>query len=98
GASEVLIEPDLVPDLLRLGYAITTHKSQGSGWHTVVVAEPSAVNLHPNRWTYTSVTRASHHLYVISELSEASWWSMAFREPPLRPSSLEERVRALRLA
>lgn len=97
GANDVLIEPDLVPELLRLGYAITTHKSQGSGWNTVVVAEPGVVTLHPNRWTYTSVTRASNQLYIVSQLNEGAWWSMAFREPPPRPSSLEQRVRLLRL-
>jgi len=96
GASEVLIDRDLVPELLRLGYAITTHKAQGSGWHTVVVAEPGAVTLHPNRWTYTSVTRASHHLYLVSELTEAAWWAMAFREPPPAPTSLERRIVAAR--
>jgi len=96
GSSDVLIEPYQVPELLRLGYAITAHKSQGSGWHTVLVAEPGRVTLHPNRWAYTSVTRASHQLYIISELSEGMWWSSVFREPPSVPSSLEERVLSLR--
>lgn len=96
GPSTVLIEPDLVPELLRLGYAITTHKAQGSGFSVVAVAEPGRVTLHPNRWTYTSVTRASDQLYIISTLPEGMWWSMAFREPPARPSSLEQRVLSLR--
>jgi exodeoxyribonuclease V alpha subunit len=92
----VPIEFDLVPDLLRLGYAITTHKSQGSGWPAVIVAEPGSVTLHPNRWTYTSVTRAAEHLVIVSQLDAGHWWEMAFRELPLGPSTLERRVLALR--
>lgn len=97
GSSTVLIAPDLVSDLLRLGYAITTHKAQGSGFSAVAVAEPGVVTLHPNRWTYTSITRASQQLYIISALNEGSWWSMALREPPPQPSSLEKRAQFLRL-
>lgn len=95
GQSNIRMAPDLVPELLRLGYAITTHKAQGSGFSAVVVAEPGNVTLHPNRWTYTSITRASHQLFIVSELSEAAWWAMALREPPARATSLEQRVRML---
>ena len=70
-----------MPELLRLGYAITTHKAQGSGFATVVVAEPGNVTLHPHRWTYTSVTRASNQLYIVSQLNEAAWWSIALASP-----------------
>lgn len=96
GASVVLIEFELVSQLLRLGYAITTHKSQGSGWHTVVVVEPQWHRLTPNRWAYTSITRAAQRLVLITELQERDWWRMVMNDPPIDSGVLHERVQELR--
>lgn len=45
------------------GYALTAHKSQGSGWKKVFVnVEPTVVN--DFRWSYSAVTRAKESVYV----------------------------------
>lgn len=49
------------------GYAITTHKAQGSEWDNVLVFEerfPFDVFEH-RRWLYTAVTRASKKLVIV---------------------------------
>ena len=57
----------LVPMEFTYGYAITTHKSQGSEWDKVLVIEekfPYDKEEHA-RWLYTAVTRASSRLVLI---------------------------------
>jgi len=45
------------------GYAITTHKAQGSQWDDVVVFDESSVfGSDRFAWAYTAVTRAAKHL------------------------------------
>ena len=57
------------------GYAITTHKSQGSEWDHVVVAGHGVWSLPPYggtngaRWWYTAVTRASRKVTAIESFS-----------------------------
>ncbi len=52
---------DLV--LADYGYAITTHKSQGSEWDRVVVIDEQAPRLwDARRWRYTAITRARKEL------------------------------------
>lgn len=49
------------------GYAITTHKAQGSQWNRVLVFEegfPQSREEH-SRWMYTAVTRAADKLVVV---------------------------------
>lgn len=47
------------------GYALTTHKSQGSQWDSVIVFdEGSAFRDDARRWLYTAVTRAAKELVV----------------------------------
>ena len=47
------------------GYALTTHKAQGSQWNDVlVVDESSSFGSHAWRWLYTAVTRASDKVLV----------------------------------
>ncbi|MEZ9901807.1 ATP-dependent DNA helicase [Vibrio breoganii] len=53
---------------VKYGYAITTHKAQGSEWANVIV---QCDTYHPNkrtkeyfRWLYTSITRTSKSLFV----------------------------------
>lgn len=49
------------------GYAITTHKAQGSQWDNVLmINEPPFRDVElNNRWAYTSVTRAAKILCII---------------------------------
>lgn len=58
---------DLMPRDFAYGYAITTHKSQGSEWDKVVVIEEKFPydKIEHARWLYTSVTRASQKLVLI---------------------------------
>ena len=58
---------DIVPREFAFGYAITTHKAQGSEWDKVLVIEekfpfPKEENA---RWLYTAVTRASEKLVLV---------------------------------
>lgn len=57
----------LVPMEFTYGYAITTHKAQGSEWDKVLVMEekfPFEKEEHA-RWLYTAVTRASEKLVLV---------------------------------
>jgi exodeoxyribonuclease-5 len=47
------------------GYAITTHKSQGSQWDNVVVVDEWRSGGIYNNWLYTAVTRAVENVRVI---------------------------------
>lgn len=48
------------------GYALTTHKAQGSAWRRVlVVDESNCFREHARRWLYTAVTRASESVTVV---------------------------------
>lgn len=48
------------------GWAITTHKAQGSQWPDVIVHDESGVfGDDAHRWLYTAITRAAHDLTVI---------------------------------
>ena len=49
------------------GYAVTTHKAQGSEWDKVLILEekfPFEKEEHA-RWLYTAVTRASEKLVLV---------------------------------
>lgn len=49
------------------GYALTTHKAQGSQWDRIVVFDESATfQDDANRWLYTAVTRASKSVTVLT--------------------------------
>lgn len=58
---------DIIPKEFAYGYAITTHKAQGSEWDKVLVLEerfPFSKEEHA-RWLYTAVTRASDKLVLL---------------------------------
>lgn len=58
---------NLIPYEFAYGYAITTHKAQGSEWDKVLVIEenfPFNEEEHA-RWLYTACTRASEKLVLI---------------------------------
>lgn len=53
---------------IDLGYAVTTHKAQGSEWsHITYVMNKSATALLSRHNLYTAVTRARKHVTVISD-------------------------------
>lgn len=59
----------MVPSEFTYGYAITTHKAQGSQWDKVLVIEenfPFAKEEHA-RWLYTATTRAAEKLVVVKK-------------------------------
>jgi exodeoxyribonuclease-5 len=54
-------------DEFDYGYALTTHKAQGSQWDRVVLFDESyAFREHRARWLYTAVTRAAKALTVVA--------------------------------
>jgi exodeoxyribonuclease-5 len=47
------------------GYAITTHKAQGSQWDDVLILDQSSTfGHHADRWLYTAITRAAHRVRI----------------------------------
>ena len=53
-------------DEFTYGYALTTHKAQGSEWPNVyLVDESSAFRGDADKWLYTAVTRASEKLLMV---------------------------------
>lgn len=60
---------NIVPKEFTFGYAITTHKAQGSEWDKVLVIEenfPFSTVEHA-RWLYTAATRASEKLVIVKK-------------------------------
>lgn len=90
---EVFIPTVLAEDLLCLGYAVTAHKAQGSGWPTVMMYEPEAVMPSvANRLTYTAITRAETHFQLFSGLTPEAWWRSAIAPEQYRHSTLLARI------
>ena len=56
-----------IPEEVAYGYAITTHKAQGSQWDKVLVLEETFPfnKLEHARWLYTAATRAVQKLVLI---------------------------------
>lgn len=55
-------------NLIELGYAITAHKSQGSGWNSVIVAVDSGSYMMLScEWLYTAITRTIKHCILVGE-------------------------------
>jgi exodeoxyribonuclease V alpha subunit len=52
-------------DSLKLGYALTIHKSQGSQWKRVVVCLPSNGRMIDRSLVYTAVTRAQEEIVLL---------------------------------
>lgn len=53
---------------VELGYAISTHKSQGSEWDFVLLMiNGNSSMLHSSEMLYTAMTRVKKHLFLISD-------------------------------
>lgn len=84
----------LVDSHIRLGYVITVHKAQGSGWPAVFSVEGGPVWAYANRLYYTAVTRAERSATLITSLDRAGWWDNATALEPARQSTLLARRRS----
>jgi exodeoxyribonuclease-5 len=68
GAEKTLSDTPRSLTLWDFGYCLTAHKSQGSEWDRVLVAEQIASAWSAQRWRYTTATRAAKSLvYCRSE-------------------------------
>lgn len=62
---DVIIEGDMLLEL-QLGYAISCHKAQGSGFPYVIVAcDPVAYQLLTKQWLYTALSRAKKYCVLV---------------------------------
>jgi len=61
---------DIAPRQFAFGYAITTHKAQGSEWDKVTVIEENFPfdKIEHARWLYTACTRSSEKLVLIRRI------------------------------
>lgn len=94
---EVTIPEQLAEDLLCLGYCVTAHKGQGSGWPVVIIFQLDAVRSRslPNRWWYTSVSRAEECLFIFTQMSMGEFWHNATEKEIPVVSTLQKRVQGL---
>ena len=56
-------DPYLSAIKIKYGYAITTHKAQGSEWNHVFLYPELPLDENRLKWMYTAVTRAKQELY-----------------------------------
>lgn len=60
---KITIEP---PMDFEYGYAITTHKAQGSSWSKILLwNEPFGTREEKTKWLYTAITRAENKLVIL---------------------------------
>jgi exodeoxyribonuclease V alpha subunit len=89
-ASGPVTVPARVTSDLRLGWAITVHRAQGSEWPAVVTVLPGeAAGMLSRPLVYTAFTRAQRHLSVVHA---------AGRALPRAVANVRERPRRTRLA
>lgn len=67
GIGKVLLSGKQV-ESLRLGYAMTVHKSQGSTIPCVIVVLPFQYMLNSRELLYTAITRASKECYLLTSM------------------------------
>lgn len=83
-------------DLMQLGYCVTVHKAQGSGWDTLILYQPEPVKFSPRRFYYTSVTRAKHLVEFYTTLTQRAFWQNACQADHDPDSTLVQRVEEAR--
>lgn len=60
---------------MRLGYAVTIHKSQGSEWPNVIMT-PGNSSFGTRKLVYTGITRAKENLTLIGDMSQVQNMAM----------------------
>lgn len=80
-------------DLLQLGYCVSVHKSQGSGWEAVILYQPFEVKFEPRKFYYTAATRAKNQLYIVTTMSELEFWRNVCKADNETPSTLLKRMK-----
>lgn len=96
GEGERRIPLEDARDLMQLGYAVTVHKAQGSGWDTVILYQPEPVKFSPRRFYYTSVTRAKNAVHFFTTLTSREFWVNAMQADNDPNSTLIQRVHEAR--
>jgi exodeoxyribonuclease V alpha subunit len=93
---EIPMSVGMAEKLLCLGYCLTVHKAQGSGWPLVIIFQPDAVDSRalPNRLYYTAVTRAETDLFVFTQLGMRRFWANVTEREKLPESTLQKRIQA----
>ena len=79
-------------DALKLAYAMTIHKSQGSQFERVVIPLDRAQH-HDRTMLYTALTRASKEVVLIGELKTLSC-ALSFEHSKLRHTNLSFKLQA----
>lgn len=93
GDRSVIYTPSEARDMLRLAYALTVHKSQGSEWDHVIVL---CHGMHKHMWSrqllYTALTRARKRVTLVGNdygVGEA----LSNNQPRHRRTTLQARIR-----
>lgn len=92
GFKTVTLPLDIAEDIVQLGYCISVHKSQGTGWDAVILYQPEEVPINPRKLYYTSVTRAKNQFYLVTGMSESAFWKNACLPDRGTNSTLLERI------
>jgi exodeoxyribonuclease V alpha subunit len=80
---------------IQLGYAITTHKYQGSQAHTVIIGlDYSAFMSLSCEWLYTAITRASKYCVLVGE-NKAIAYAITQTKTPIKQTFLCEILQSL---
>lgn len=83
---------------LRLAYALTVHKAQGSEWdHVAVLCHGMHARMWSRQLLYTAVTRAKKGVTLIGN-SDGIGVALAQNKPRERFTTLVDRIRSLRAA
>jgi len=80
--------------VIKYGYALTAHKSQGGEWDNGIV-DLSTKFWDENdeealRWKYTSITRAKKHLYLVGSQSKSNYKPINKEEEPMPSNDIVE--------
>lgn len=82
-------------DLIRLGYCVTTHKAQGSGWPHIILAQPMRMPFNPNRFYYTAITRAQERFHLMTAMDRDEFWLNATEREHRPETTLMKRCRGI---
>ena len=89
GIGKVLIESKDY-NTIQLGYAITSHKSQGSEYKSTIIAiDMSSYMLLSTEWLYTSITRAKENCIIVCE-AQALYRGCTYQQGNTKNTFLQE--------